>query len=174
MDTAPPTDLLFQALISPNRSLSRRGWRWLVLVLLLATGLMALRFWLIGAWPVAIFAGLEVGLFLVLFRMHARAMRQTEVLLLSPSALRIIRTDGRGRREERAMQPHWLNVVLRERTGRVPALLLSSRGQHNEIAQTLGETEKRDLAEALSEALHRLRNPRFDNPQLREPNRSSA
>jgi hypothetical protein len=30
----------------------------------------------------------------------------------------------------------------------------------------LGEAEKRDLSVALAGALHRLRNPRFDNPQL--------
>jgi hypothetical protein len=36
-----------------------------------------------------------------------------------------------------------------------------------EIATSLGEVEKRDLWEALRDALHRLRSPRFDNPQLR-------
>jgi hypothetical protein len=48
----------------------------------------------------------------------------------------------------------------------VPRLLLVGRGAREEIAAALGETEKRELWSALHEALHLLRNPRFDNPQL--------
>ncbi len=62
----------------------------------------------------------------------------------------------------------WLNVTLQERPGRVPGLYLSARGQIVEVAALLGEPEKRDLAEALAAAVHRLKNPVFDNPQLRE------
>jgi hypothetical protein len=36
-----------------------------------------------------------------------------------------------------------------------------------QVATALGEREKRDLAAALRAALHRYRNPVFDNPQLR-------
>lgn len=169
MSTDAQTDLLFEALIVPNRSLTRRGWCWLILGLLGATGLTVLRFWLLGAWPVAVFAVLEVGLFLTLFWVHARAGRQMELLLLSPSSLRVVRIDHRGRRDEQQLQPGWLNVVLQERAGRVPTLLLTSHGRRDEIARSLGEAEKRDLAVALEAALHDLRNPRFDNPQLREP-----
>ena len=139
----------------------------MVLGLLGATGLTVLRLWLLGAWPVAIFAGLEVGLFLALFALHRRAMRQTELVLLSPAALSIVQIAPNGKRKTLQLQPGWLNVVLQERTGRVPALLLTSRGYRREIARSLGETEKRDLATALQTALHALRNPRFDNPQLR-------
>jgi len=48
----------------------------------------------------------------------------------------------------------------------VPRLLLSVRGRSEEVARALGEAAKRDLAAALTRALHRWRNPRFDNPQL--------
>lgn len=155
-------------MIVPNRSLTRRGWCWLILGLLGATGLTVVRFSLIGAWPVAVFALLEVGLFLALFWVHVRSSRQMELLFLSPSALRVIRIDPNGRRSEQELQPGWLNVVLQERTGRVPALLLSSRGRRAEIARALGEAEKRELAAALKMAVHDLRNPTFDNPQLRD------
>ena len=168
MSQSSESERLFEALIVPNRSLTRRGWCWLTLGLLGATGLTVLRFWLLGAWPVAIFAVLEVGLFLTLFWLHARAGRRMELLLLTPSALRVVRIDARGRRQEQRLQPGWLNVVLHERPGRVPALLLASRGRHAEIAHALGEAEKRDLAAALQSALHDLRNPRFDNPMLRD------
>jgi hypothetical protein len=34
------------------------------------------------------------------------------------------------------------------------------------VGSCLGAAEKRELAAALEDALHRWRNPRFDNPQL--------
>jgi hypothetical protein len=41
-----------------------------------------------------------------------------------------------------------------------------ARDFSEEVGRCLGEAEKRDLAAALDAALHRWRNPRFDNPQL--------
>jgi uncharacterized membrane protein len=43
-----------------------------------------------------------------------------------------------------------------------------NRGRSYEIARQLGEDPKRDLAAALTRALHSWRNPVFDNPQLRD------
>jgi len=59
-------------------------------------------------------------------------------------------------------------VVIEERPGRIPALLLTTRTLREEVASFLGEYEKRDLAAALQSALRGLRHPVFDNPQLRE------
>ena len=43
-----------------------------------------------------------------------------------------------------------------------------AQGQREEVATALGENEKRELAQALAAALRRMREPRFDNPQLRD------
>jgi uncharacterized membrane protein len=56
---------------------------------------------------------------------------------------------------------------LEDRPGRVSRLVVLTRGGETEIAATLGEEEKQDLAAALQAALHRARRPDFDNPQLR-------
>ena len=56
---------------------------------------------------------------------------------------------------------------LQERPGRTPALWLAAGRRRYEVGTALNEREKRDLAEALGLALHRLRHPVFDNPQLR-------
>jgi uncharacterized membrane protein len=82
--------------------------------------------------------------------------------------LRVVHTGRSGRRDERVLPVGWLNVVLDEQPGRVPRLLLVARGLREEIAAALGEAEKRDLSSALRDALHAVRNPRFDNPQLRD------
>jgi uncharacterized membrane protein len=157
-------DLLFQATVLPHRSLSRRGRTVLLTAIgaacLLNVGVSA---WL-RAWPVSGFGGVELLLAIVLLRMNANRARDSEVLLLTPDALRIQRTDTRGARQEVTLEPAWMRVEMQERPGRVPALYVTARGRREEIARSLGETEKRDLAEALAAALHSWRNPRFDAP----------
>jgi uncharacterized membrane protein len=123
---------------------------------------------MLGAWPVLFFSAAEVALAVFLILLNARRGREVELVSLSEQGLRIARTDMRGRRTEKTLSPGWLNVVLEEKPGRVPTLLLSGSGQREEIAAALGEHEKRDFAAALAAALYRLRNPKFDNPQLRE------
>ena len=162
-----PEATLFEAAIVPHRSLSPRGLRILISVICLLSLLTVLRFWVIGAWPVAGFSAAEVALAIFLLRLNAQRARASELLLLSESRLRIICTDMRGVRQERSMRADWLTMALEERAGRVPALLLRRQGVEVEIAASLGEAEKRDLAQALEAALHNLRNPQFDNPQLR-------
>jgi uncharacterized membrane protein len=159
--------LLFEAVIVPHRSLSARGLSVLIGVIALASALLSARFWLIGAWPVTIIAVVEIGLAIFLILLNARRARASELILLSERTLRVIRTDMRGRRSETVLAPTWLTVVLTETPGRVPTLRLAARGQQEEVGASLGEDEKRDLAAALTRALHGWRNPQFDNPQLR-------
>lgn len=160
--------VLFEAVIVPHRSLSPRGLRVLVGAIGGLSTLMVLRFLLIHAWPVIGFSFVETGLAIILLRLNARRAKQSELLLLSQTGLRIVRTDAYGHRHERTLPHTWLNVMLEDAPGRVPRLMLGRRGVREEIASSLGETEKRDLALALRDALYRLHNPIFENPQLHE------
>eukprot|EP01037_Dinobryon_pediforme_P006704 gene6704-6775_t len=159
---------LFQAVIVPHRSLPERHMRRLFYFICAMCGISASAFVWLGAWPVGGFTGLELLLAAVLFRLNARAVRGSELVLLTGNGLRVLRTDPDGTRREIVLPPAWLNVVVEERPGRVPGVLLVARDRRVEIARSLGEEEKRDLAAALAEALMRLRSPVFDNPQLRE------
>lgn len=159
---------VFEAMIVPHRSLSPHGLRVLVGFICLLSGGVSTGLWFAGAWPAVGFYGAEIGLAVALLRWDARRVRASEMLLLSDAGLRVVRTDTRGRRQERVLQAAWLGVALEERPGRVPALWLTNRGRRMEVGAALGEAEKRDLAEALRAALQRWRHPVFDNPQLRE------
>ena len=156
----------FEAVIVPHRSLSRRGLRTLIGAICGLSVCSTAVFWWLGAWPVAGFNGVEITAALLLLRFNARAVRANEVILLSETALRVVRTDRDGRQTQQEVSPAWINVQLQDRPGRVPGLFLAAHGTRMEIAASLGEPEKLDLAEALKAALHRWRNPRFDNPQL--------
>ena len=168
MDPDPSGELLFEAAIIPHRSLSPRGLRILTLAILFLCSLTVLRFVLIRAWPVIGFSVVEIGVAIWLLRLNARQTRASELVLLYDAALRIVRTSRLGQRTEVALPTAWLSVLLEEAAGRVPRLLLVNRGVREEIAAELGEVEKRDLAAALRNALHRMRSPVFDNPQLRD------
>ena len=160
--------VLFEAAILPPRSLSPRGWRMLIGGLCAMLLMSGIRFWMIGAWPGAGFAVVELGLAVFLFWLHRRSARRVEWLLLLPDEIRVVRTGPDGRKRETRLPTGWLMVDLEERPGRVPGLLLSASGRRLEVATALGEEAKRDLARALEDAVYALRNPRFDNPQLRE------
>jgi uncharacterized membrane protein len=159
--------LLFEATVKPHRSLSRRGVFTLIGCMLtgslIVTSLMAY----LGAWPVIGFNGADICLAILMLWLNVRAARAAEFLRLSQSGLHITRRDIHGREQNFTLAPYWLNVVLQERAGTVPKLLLTARGSTVEIARQLGEDEKRSLAAALTRALHKWRNPSFDNPQLR-------
>ncbi len=159
---------LFQAVIVPHRSLSPAALKRLLAVICIMCSASAGIFVWLGAWPVGGFTGIELLLAAFLFRLNSRAVRGSELVMLSGNGLRVLRTDPRGRKSEITLQPGWLNLVVEERPGRVPGLVLVARDVRVEIARSLGEDEKRDLAEALAAALDRMRNPRFDNPQLRD------
>jgi uncharacterized membrane protein len=158
----------FEAVIVPHRSLSPGGLRLLIGAICTLSVCTTVVFWWMGAWPIAGFNGVEIPTALLMLRYNARAVRSNEVILLSDTALRIIRTDRDGKRTELSVPPAWLRMELQERPGRVPGLYLLAQGTRIEVAASLGEPEKLDLARALEEALHRWRNPRFDNPQLSE------
>lgn len=159
--------VLFQAMIVPQRSLSARGRLVLLGAVLLSSCLSATAFIALGAWPVGVFTALELALAAWLFRLHILAGRASELLLLSQEGLQVIRTSPRGARQAELLSADWMTVRLLERPGRVPALLLHSRGATREVARELGECAKRDLAAALQRALDHRARPVFDNPQLR-------
>ncbi len=166
-------DVLFEAMIVPHRSLSRRGLALVMAAIGAVCAANLIIFSLLRAWPVCGFAGGELVLAALLLRLHALGARASELLLLTPETLRVIRTDAKGRRQERVLSPAWLSVQVEERPGRVPALWVASHGVREELGRFLGEAEKRDLARALAAALHRWRHPVFDNPQLAADQRRS-
>jgi uncharacterized membrane protein len=158
---------IFEAVVTPHRSLGRRGVRLVGAAILLSCIVNAALSLLLGAWPVAVFAAAELGLALYLFRRGAHT-RVEERLVLTEARLTIRRWDSTGRASQFELPTAWMRVALEERPARVPALVLRGRFRPVEVGASLGEQEKRSLAAALREALHDVRHPTFDNPQLRE------
>ncbi|WP_376097676.1 DUF2244 domain-containing protein [Roseomonas sp. CCTCC AB2023176] len=166
--SACDTSVRFQAETSPRQSWDPRGFRVVTGLLLIGSVATTTVFWIMGAWPVAGFMGVEVVGVLALMLAHRRwSSRARERITLHDDALRVEREDGRGQREVASLDAYWTKVALHARPGRISELRLTSRGRSIEVGRFLPEVEKLRLAEALSAALRDLRSPVFDNPQLR-------
>ncbi len=170
---APPSELpardapVFEALIVPHRSLTRKGVIGVVAVLLVLNAVIALRFWLLGAWPVVVFSLAEVPLVVLLLAINLRRARASELIMLDVRQLTVVRIDPAGRRKEVSLPSAWLRIDLDPGLG-IPRILLSSHGRDCEVGAFLHEPDRVSLFNALSDAVHDVRNPRFDNPQLRD------
>jgi uncharacterized membrane protein len=158
---------VFEALIVPYRSLTRKGVMAVVAALLAANAAVGLRFWLLGAWPVVAFSLVEVPLAALLLSINLRRARASELIMLNATEITVVRTDPAGRVKQVSLPSAWLRVDLDAGRG-VPRVVLSSRGRDYEVGAFLHEPDKLSLFDALSDAVHRVRNPRFDNPQLRD------
>ena len=150
MTLEPPDPIVFEAEVTPYRSLSARGLRRVIGCVAAVSICTTSVFWYLGAWPIAGFNGGEILLAMVLFR-DARAVSPAAraPAAQQPGACASCARMRRGATARASLSPGWLNVILQERPGRVPGLFLSSRGQHEEVGAALGEPEKRDLAQAL-------------------------
>ncbi|MCF8469803.1 MAG: DUF2244 domain-containing protein [Parvibaculum sp.] len=151
----PP--LHFNALITPHRSLSMRGFTILIGVVAVANFASGIMFMLRGAWPVFGFCGLEVVLVWWAFRANYRAARAYETVQLSDDELRIRRVDAKGRTRAFSFQPLWVRLSLIKEPDETTHLHLTSRGRALEVAATLSPHERADFARALEAALAKLK-----------------
>lgn len=154
---AVPADPVFDAVLTPHRSLAPKGF--LALMAVLATGAagVGLLFASRGAWPVLPFLGGEVLLVWLAFRVNYRRAREYERIRLTEAALEVDQVDPRGRRRHHSFAPpHWLRVALEPLPGRASRLTVASHGRALAIGRFLAPEEKASFAQALSAAIGRL------------------
>ena len=153
-----PEAPLFDARLEPHRSLSRRGFRFLMLGCCAISTLYSLPFYFMGAWPVVGFLGLDVLLVYWAFRANFRAARAYEEVTVTASELTVRQVSHRGRVREWTLNPLWVRLerIAHEEFG-IQNLFLVSRGRKLPIAGFLGPDEKASFAKALSNALGEAR-----------------
>ena len=105
----------FSTLLRPHRSLSPVGFKWLIRLVILANLLIGLPMYLLGAWPVAGFCGLDVALLWWLFHRNYFDARRSETLTLTDRELVVERMAPDGEREEHRLDAYWLKVDAGER-----------------------------------------------------------
>jgi uncharacterized membrane protein len=144
----------FSAMLTPHRSLGPKGFMVLMSAVCLVSFGTGLLFYLIGAWPVVGFMGLDVALIYISFKLNYRAARLYETVDLTPAALTVTRVQPSGKAQIWSFNPYWVRLKLEERVGRSTELSIASHGNRLVFAAFLTDSEREDFAQALSTALY--------------------
>ncbi len=143
----------FRAVLAPHRSLSPTGFGLLMGAVGVVSFAAGLAFYLIGAWPVVGFFGLDFLIVYIAFRLNYRSGLLRETVDLLPDALTITRYHPSGRRETFSFNPYWVRVELIEgRDGRTD-LKVRLHERVVSFGRFLTNEERRDLASSLMGAL---------------------
>jgi uncharacterized membrane protein len=143
----------FRFELGSHRSLGKTGFVVLMGAVTLINLVVGSAFYVMGAWPILGFCGLDVALIYWAFKANYRSGRTAETIEVSPQMLSVIRTNPSGTRERYDFNPYWVRVRLSEKPDGRNELRLALHGQDFYFARFLSDDERRDFAELLTGAL---------------------
>ena len=149
---------LYFARLRPHRSLTRAQAKILVSILSAMLAASTLPFFLMGAWPVVGFLGLDaLGVWLA-FELSFRSAKAYEDVRVTPLELLLAKVSPRGESREWRFNPSWVRIdrSVHEEFG-LQRLQLVSHGRAVEFASFLGPEQKAQVASDLALALARAR-----------------
>jgi uncharacterized membrane protein len=151
---APPDldgALYMDAELRPHRSLSIAAFKAMLIVVIVINVVVALFFWVQGAFPVAGFLGLDVLALWLAFRFNYRAARRLERVRVAAGKVHVASIDAAGERHW-VLNPLWARVA---RDG--PGVLVRAGKGQMRIGAFLSPKECDSFAAALDAALFRAK-----------------
>jgi uncharacterized membrane protein len=149
---------LFSVVLRPYRSLSSRGFAILMLAIAACTFAIGLSFWLLGAWPVVGFCGLDLLLIQLAFHLSYRQARAAEEIHLTRDRLSVKKISASGIAVETGFNPYWARLeVDRHPEFGVTGVRIASHGNRLDVARFLGPRERETFATGLAAALASVR-----------------
>ena len=152
---AAPSDVLFETVIEPYRSLPPKAFRLLMIVILLQGVVRSILFCIVGAWPLTAFMALDVGIVWFAFRTSYRHARLRERVRLTRTALTVERVWPDGRRQNWVLEPAWARIVVENPGEHEVKVTLASRGTQVVLGAFLAPAQREAVADALKGALAR-------------------
>jgi uncharacterized membrane protein len=152
-----PAALYMDAVITPNRSLPRVGFYWLIGTLIVFNLICAAFFLAIGALPVPVFLGLDVAGVIIAFRASYASGRLAERVQVSAEEVRVAYEAPGGSRTVWRSPTAFTRVAVEfagEHDARV-RLWLSAR--RLTVGRALSPKERGDFAAALEQAIRSAR-----------------
>ena len=155
---ATTTAPLFAAELTPHRSLTPRGLRIVIALVIALAALPGLIFFSLGAWPVVGFMGLDVIAIAFALRTAMRREKRREQLTLWSDRLELVATDIKGVVAKSQFSPKTVRLVIdRDFNERTTALRLRTTKGETEIGAFLTQDDKSSLAKAFGTALRKAR-----------------
>ncbi|MEL6213356.1 MAG: DUF2244 domain-containing protein [Pseudomonadota bacterium] len=148
---------LFDAVLFPNRSLPNVGFIMVMSVVIVANILFGAYFYLIGAWPVIGFCGLDVFLVWLAFKISYRQGRLHERVRVDEDEILIARVLPSGHETRWRLQTFWTRVAIDRPVEHESQLQLVYKGRKLVLGSFLSPGERGDLGEALAAALEKAR-----------------
>lgn len=153
------SETYFDAILHPYRSLGQNGFFWLMAFVGVVLLFVSIPFYLMGAWPILGFAGLDILLLWWAFRRNYRDARATEQIRITHRDVSVTRTCPKGRQRQHSFNPYWVRVETRQEDDRgMTELHLTSHGERVEIGAFLHACERESLAKAVKKALSAAKN----------------
>lgn len=145
---------VFAAEIRPHRSLGARGFLVVMGAFALLSGLISIPFYLLGAWPVVGFLGLDVVALWIAFRLSFRQARACEQVVLSYVELLVRKVSAKGLAREWRFNPLWVRIESEtDEDFGMTRLAIAARGARLDLAEPLSPHERAEFAESFGRAL---------------------
>ena len=158
MTTQTQARPLFAAKLTPHRSLGRKGFRAIIVLVAVLATVPGIVFFSLGAWPVVVFMGLDVLLIWWALSASQRDGKRYEEVTLWPDQLELKQVDGAGKETLTRFNPYFVKLVVdRDYNERTTGLHLRTRDRDLVLGAFLNQDEKSSFAKAFGTALKRAR-----------------
>ncbi len=148
-DSAMAERPVFEATITPHRSLGQKGFRTVMTLVCLISVAASIPFMVLGAWPVAGFFGLDAIALFIAFHVNFKHARAFERIVVSPLEVLLKKVSHQGREAIWRFNPAWTKLERQtDADYGVLHLALVSRGQSVPVAAALSECRHEPSAPA--------------------------
>lgn len=147
----------FDALLFPNRSLPNAGFVAVMAVVIGVNLTFGTLFFMLGAWPVLGFCGLDILLVWIAFKLSYRQGRLHERVRITDDTLLVSRVMPSGHELRWRMHPYWTALSIRRPIDEDSQVRLHTKGRTLVVGSFLSPKERGDFADALSAALSGIR-----------------
>lgn len=145
---------VFEAVLSPHRSLGRNGFIALIAITTALTVAHMFMFAVIGAWPIIGFFGLDLALLFGAFWLSYRSGRTREFVSVSRTDLTVRKVAPSGQAVEHRFNPFWarFNIDRHEEIG-ITQMQITGEGRRTDVGMFLNPDDKESFASAFQRAL---------------------
>ena len=137
----------------PYRSLSKKGFKNLMLTVCLIFFSVGVFFWYIGAWPVFGFLGLDVFLLYYAFKINYKAGEIFETIKIIRENLLITRNFPSGKKQIWNLDPYWTKVEILNPAKHQHNLIIKSKNKVVLLGSFLNYGDKKKLQNQIESAL---------------------
>ncbi len=147
----------FDAIAYPNRSLTRPGFMALMLVVIMVNIISAGFYTALGAWPIALFAVVDVLVVWLAFQISYRQGRLQERIMIVGDRLLVTRTAANGRQSCWSLPAYWTRLEYKLPMEHDDQIKLTLSGDVLVLGRFLSPNERGELAQALDNAMQELK-----------------